>query len=136
MFGPLSRDKQLKAIFSGVAGACQQSRYPGHLSLCRPIATNGRKIVRGKLRQNRLGLRTLEGDQRILVTPVDQLSPVVIVLHHPLGVGLDIGGIHTHHIALLSQAIDNDVVDYAAVGKTHDRILSLHDLYASNIGDE
>ena len=136
MFGPLSRNKQLKAIFSGIAGACQQSRHPGHLSLDCPIATNGRKVVRCKPRQNRLSLRTLEGDQRVLVTPVDHLSPVTIVLHHPLVVGRAIGGIHTHQIALLSQAVDNDVVDDTAIGKAHDRVLGLHGLYAGNIGDE
>ena len=136
VFGPLSRDKQLEAILSGIAGARQQGRYSGHLPLGRPIAANGRKIVRCQPRQNRPGLRTLESDQCVLVTPVSHFGSAPIVLHHPLVVGRAIGGIHTHQIALLGQTIDNNVINDAALGKTHDRILGLHDLYAGNIGDK
>ncbi len=106
---------ELEPILAGVACAPHQGRHAQHGGLAAAESRQGGEIGLGQGIQNRDGGRPLQRQHIGLRRDVAELDVV------PGGMGLQpagilgiVGGVDHHHIAL-SQGIDKDIVDGAAI---------------------
>ena len=72
--------------------------------------------------------RALDGEQRILVGDVAYVGAAHLVIDEPLEVGLAVGGIDDQQVAVLAQAVDDQVVDHAALFVREQRVLGVANL--------
>ena len=120
----------LEAVLAGVPRAGEdQGRHAGHRHVLRQAEglqlrqhDAGRERLQDLLRQ-----RPLQGQQGDLIRPVDELQ---VVQAGPLPGGVDplpvlpgVAGVDHQPVAVLVQAVDEDVVDHGAVLVAHQRVL-------------
>jgi hypothetical protein len=138
--GDVGGDVELEAVLTRVAGACDEHRVPLVLRADRPVVLQVRErgdevllVVARPLDAEALGLLqhlervgALQGDEGDVVALVEHLGverggAVAQLLGHDLAVR----GVRHHHVAVLAGAVDDEVVDHAAVAVEQQRVLRL-----------
>src|SRR5579885_1625993 len=99
---------EFKAIFAGIAGARDDAVHAVDLSRRTVIIANAREIERGKLLQDALRLRPLEGEQRSGIGLVGDghIAKMPRLSLHPGEVFGDVAGVDNKHIVPLGQIED------------------------------
>lgn len=123
----MDRGVQLKAVLPGIAGAGEQYRNAADLGVFDEV--EGLQLCergRGNFGQNLLSQRTLQSEQQRLIGDILQADTAEFsgeMLLQPLEVLVDIGGVHDEHVALMVQAVDEQIIYYAAIRIEHQGIL-------------
>src|SRR5712692_2566944 len=126
MLGARSVEKYLEPIFTGIASARHDTIFDSG-DRARGDAKARYRIdwKFGYRRENRVSLPSLYRHQRSLVTHIVQLGAIAVEPDEPFAIHVDIRGVDAQHVPLGSEAVDNEVIDRAAVGRTHQRVLRL-----------
>ena len=118
-------DEDLEAVLAGVPGAGDDRRDSVHRPFGEAVERHLREVDRGERLEDRLGLRSLQGQQRELVAQVVEPAARRLLGEQPVPVLLDVRGVHDHEVAALGAAVDDDVVHRAARGHGQRGVLRL-----------
>src|SRR2546425_1948177 len=116
---------QLEPVLSRVSGPGDEALHPGDLPLGEVIVGNHRHADGSERCEQRLGPRTLHGEQRGGLRDVAQPYVGAALLRHDvLPVGGDVGGVHDQHEPVL-EAIHQTVVHEGALLRQDAGVLGL-----------
>src|SRR5260370_15509335 len=126
MLGVRRIEKYFELVFTGIAGARHDTILDSSDG-ARDDAKARYGIERkfGYRRENRPSFRPLYRHQRSLGTHIVQLGATAVEPDEPFAIHVDIRGVDAQHVPLGSEAVDNEVIDRAAVGRAHPRVLGL-----------
>ena len=134
------RHEQLKTIFTGVAGACQQHIHPGDGNRHRSVVFDlTHRVLIGSTsgQQNLLSTRTLHSNQGGFLRLIDELHiKIAQALTHGSEIVINIGGIGHHQELLVTQAVGDEIINDTALIVRQDRVLGAAGLQDRHIGDQ
>src|SRR5712692_7299695 len=126
MLGARSVEKYLEPIFTGIASARHDTILDS--SDCARDDAKARYGIERKFgyrRENRVSLPSLYRHQRSLGTHIVQLGAIAVEPDEPLAIHVDIRGVDAQHVMLRRKPIDDEIIDRAAAGRAHQRVLGL-----------
>ena len=116
---------QLEPILARIAGARDEALHARDFPLRKVVVRNHRDAETRELRDQRLGLGPLDGQQRGLIRDVAQPHVrAALLIEDVVPILLDVRGVHDHH-QLVFKPIDEAVVDERAVLRENPRVLRL-----------
>ena len=125
---PAGLDEDLEAVLARIAGSRDEGRDPGHLALRDGVVAQGRQVDPGQRGEDRDGPRPLDGQQAGRERAVVEDRPEAgQALGERIRDDGRIAGVGDDQEPLLGQAIDDEVVDDAAVGRHDHRVVGAPD---------
>ena len=124
-------DQDLDPVLARVAGPADERLGPGDGERRGPHP--GRQLVVGEPGDDRAGIRSLDGEHRVVAEPVAELGvEVARVLAEPLQVALVVGGVGDRQVAVVGEPVGEQVVEHPAVVAAENRVLGAAD---GDLGD-
>src|SRR6266852_3454851 len=126
MLGVRRIEKYFEPVFTRIARARNDTIFDS--SDCARGDAKARYRIDWKFgyrRENRVSLPSLYRHQRSLGTHIVQLGAIAVEPDEPFAIHVDIRGVDAQHVMLRRKPIDDEIIDRAAVGRTHQRVLGL-----------
>ena len=133
--GGSGRKQDLHPVLARIARAADQEhsrhvlRFASGRAGCQPVRVHARwELSVHQLAHDPARVRALDRQHRVVVETIDQFGVErVRVPAKPLEVGLVVGGVGDGQVAIVGQAIGEQVVQHASVLATEDRVLGTAD---------
>src|SRR5260370_40997422 len=131
MLGVRGVEKYLEPVFTGIASARHDTifdssdRARGDAKARYGIERDRIEGKFGYRRENRASFGPLYRHQRSLGTHIVQLDAIAVEPDEPFAIHVDIRGVDAQHVMLRRKPVDDEVIDRAAVGRAHQRVLAL-----------
>ena len=122
------RQVQLEPVLPGVARARDDARHARHPATAEVVVADRRDVHVGQAPHQPLGVRPLDGDQPRLLAHVLRVHPAAPSPRwraDPRPVLVDVGGVHRHHVVVVGEPVQRQVVHDPAVLVAEERVLDL-----------
>ena len=124
-FGFRRRDVCLESILARVACAGDRRLAASERALAEPVVSHRRQIEFGEPARHRESPRTLDGKLGVAVANEGQLGVEPIPVLHPCEVRILVCGVDAKEIVILSDAVNQQVIDEPAIVVEQPRVLRL-----------